>query len=304
MLHPGFGDKYFTLSADQVQDYLDSVTEAQVGIVLTTYVGYWKMTGQVIVKYRPEIFPDNNPRWSETHVPYYHRVGSIFAVDYDEHTYHNRLLGIFSYAVLYKKSKGRFQFEFSTLMISDYYTRHEFLTIETCIKDGHEVAGGVFTSYHERKYIDGDATRESQREMAKTAAVLLTAIALGISIIVAAETSPPLALKLVPIALKFGSLALANLAGTSQDLGEITKYDNPTTSSFSETPYPTHDDTIDKYISQDNYLISFTDDHNLEGSSQFTYEFNIELTMVEYYYQYAYIPTEISLHDSFQYAPI
>ncbi|MCD6483529.1 MAG: hypothetical protein J7L47_00295, partial [Candidatus Odinarchaeota archaeon] len=83
VLHPGFGDKYFTLSADQVQDYLDSVTEAQVGIVLTTYVGYWKMTGQVIVKYRPKIFPDNDIRWNITYIPYYHRVGSIFAVDYD-----------------------------------------------------------------------------------------------------------------------------------------------------------------------------------------------------------------------------
>ena len=106
--------------------------------------------------------------------------------------------------------------------------------------------------------------------MAKTAVVLLVAIALTIGVIVAIETSPPLALKLVPIALKFGSLSLANLVGTSKEIGEQTITGEPATSSFSETPYPTYDDTIDMWASYDNYYITFTDKHNIVGSGKKT----------------------------------
>ena len=149
-INPGLGHKSFTLSTDQVQDYLDPVTEAQVGIVLTTYVGYWKMTGQVAIKYRPRIYADNSVKWTQVYIPYYIRVGNIFAVDYDTTTYYNRFLGAFSYVVLYDKDDRNFAYELSTFMISKYYERHEDVTCDTYIKEGLSNSQGSFVNYYEQ----------------------------------------------------------------------------------------------------------------------------------------------------------
>lgn len=109
-----------------INEFTDKVY-VMVGVVITTYVGYWIFKGTVYLSYRPEVFPDDSNQWIKNHISKSLRYGNIYVED-------TLQIGNFAFDTFYYKEFRRFVTALRVSLWSDnalYMSK--FSTIEITI---------------------------------------------------------------------------------------------------------------------------------------------------------------------------
>jgi len=150
-----------------------------VGIVLTTFTGYWIVDGNIEITYRPGVAPENSIYWSwQEHSLTYH-AGNIFGNCYP---YHNEWAALYSSSTTTKEYSTKPTLRTAvTITVPDSATKYYFVAVVRMnIKAKHET--GVYISGDRYENLEAFKNSPSGSDIEEIGSDLLQLLAAGLSI--------------------------------------------------------------------------------------------------------------------------